>query len=161
LDAIKDGGGQDGHHTLRWDRVLAGAQRFMVLTAFNNEAVLDQETGLIWERSPGQGPPWSDVRRICAEKTVGGRKGWRLPALAELTSLLDPTSPNLPLLTPGHPFTGDSVRAVFFWSASTDADRPSYAWTVGFFGGAVESIPKFTGGHNFWCVRGPMQESVY
>lgn len=47
LDAIKGGGGQEGNHTLRWDQALPTAQRFVVLAAFNNQAVLDLETGLV------------------------------------------------------------------------------------------------------------------
>ena len=33
-----------------WDKQLGGG-RFKVLAQFNNEAVLDQETGLVWEQN--------------------------------------------------------------------------------------------------------------
>lgn len=51
LDAIKDGGSQDGNHTLRWDTNHPSASRFVKLAAFNNEAVLDKNTGLVWEQA--------------------------------------------------------------------------------------------------------------
>ncbi|TMQ31751.1 MAG: hypothetical protein E6K65_00240 [Nitrospirae bacterium] len=43
--------------TQNWDKVLPAAQRFTVLAAFNNAAVRDNETGLMWEKSitAGQG----------------------------------------------------------------------------------------------------------
>ena len=43
--------------TPSWDQTfpcaaLANCPRFVVLSNFNNDAVLDRETGLVWERSP-------------------------------------------------------------------------------------------------------------
>ena len=76
-----------------WDKKMNSAkERFRVLSAFNNEAVLDRETGLVWERSPmKQALLWPNARLVCAQKDIGGRGGWRLPAFNEnLTSLVDP-----------------------------------------------------------------------
>ena len=92
--------------TQNWDKVLPAAERFVILTAFTSDAVLDKSTGLVWEKSPQMADAkWSVARFICINKTVGGQKGWRLPSIPELTSLIDPSvalpGPTLPL---GHPF---------------------------------------------------------
>src|SRR2546427_3494690 len=78
--------------TPSWDQTLPAATRFIVLSNFNSEAVLDRNTGLVWEKSPGTGPgPWSGARSFCIDKNVGSQKGWRLPSIPELSSLIDPS----------------------------------------------------------------------
>ena len=126
LAAITGTAGQN-NHTLRWDQALQAAQRFVVLAAFNNEAVLDKNTGLVWEKSPQiESDPdiaynWFPARVYCLNKTVGGQKGWRLPSAPELVSLIDPSvGPPGPTLPPGHPFTNVSTN-VPYWTATTSA----------------------------------------
>ncbi len=148
------GGMQEGNHTLRWDQNLPAAQRFLILTAFNRDAVLDKETGLVWERWPETAIiQWSGAIFDCIDKTVGGRKGWRLPSVHELQSLVDPSvaAPG-PTLPPGHPFL--NVQSVHYWSASTRAEFSTGAWTVFFGRGTVGSSDKTTDHNRAWCVRG-------
>src|ERR1700693_3370881 len=66
--------------TPSWDQTLPAATRFIVLSNFNSEAVLDRNTGLVWEKSPETTlVSWAETRSVCIKKTVGGQKGWRLP----------------------------------------------------------------------------------
>src|SRR5262249_11284788 len=72
--------------TPAWDQTLASSTRFLILIGFSNQAVLDRETGLVWQRSPDTAPTtWLNARKGCINKSVGGvqRKGWRLPAINE------------------------------------------------------------------------------
>ena len=55
---------------------------------------MDNNTGLVWEQSPvhDHAPPtWSEARTQCFDKNVGGTRGWRLPSVPELASLIDPS----------------------------------------------------------------------
>src|SRR5688500_3125072 len=82
--------------TPSWDQTLPAATRFVVMSNFNNEAVLDRETGLVWERSPQPPPtgvPWSQAMATCARLSVGNRLGWKLPTIQELLSLVDRSTP--------------------------------------------------------------------
>lgn len=122
--------------------------------------MLDKNTDLVWEKSPiTTDGTWDDARLNCIRKSVGGQKGWRLPSVHELASLVDPSvaSPG-PTLPPGHPFL--KVQPVSYWSAATTAENPPNAWNVSFGLGEVIASPKIS--HRLiWCVRGPMSESVY
>jgi hypothetical protein len=133
-----------------WDKVVVGKKRFRLLNGFNNEAVLDTETGRVWEQSPSANTFnwWSALGR-CYDLQVGGRKGWRLPTIEELASLTD-TSQS-PALPPGHPF--GFVNTFLYWSATTDAESTGAAWVVNFGNGEVGGFGKTDPGH-VWCVRG-------
>ncbi|MFZ1748528.1 MAG: DUF1566 domain-containing protein [Nitrospirales bacterium] len=161
-----------------WDKVLPAndtgdscrSSRFTCV--MGGQAVLDNETGLVWEKAPetflGY---WTDARGACMNKNVGGRRGWRLPSIQELSSLVDMSFTdehglNVP---PGHPFILDNAAELRgFWSATKNALDPNLAWSVDFSGGIVQSLPivpsvpyhsasLFT---SFWCVRGggPLSE---
>jgi len=157
------GGIKDGNHTLRWDQNLPAAQRFVVLAAFNNEAVLDKNTGLVWEKSPATTTTiWEHARTTCINKNVGGQKGWRLPAIAELSSLVDPSVWPAPTIPPGHPFT--NVTPAAYWSATTSANSPTNAWGAFFNVGSGPVNDNFSKTFNssfVWCVRGGMNADQY
>jgi hypothetical protein len=140
-----------------WDQTLqcdtqATCPRFIVLTNMGSAAVLDRETGLVWEKSPDLAArTWSFARGVCLNKSVGGRNGWRLPSVQEPASLVDPSVSPGPKLPAGHPFT--NVQSSHYWSATTDADVPAAAWEVLFNIGVVNSVVRGDANH-VWCVRG-------
>ena len=148
-----------------WDRKLdcptiANCPRFVVLTNWNNDAVLDKETGLVWEKSPATDiHTWSEARVECTGRTTGNRKGWRLPSIHELASLVHPSVPPPgPTLVAGHPFT--DVQSNNYWSATTNADDPTDALFVNFSSGNVSDVNK-VGTLRVWCVRGGMNADQY
>lgn len=133
-----------------WDKKLPSASRFTALSAFGGAAVRDEETGLVWETTlETTEMSWSDARAACADKDIGDRKGWRLPSISELSSLVDPTVKARPTLPLGHPFV--NVHDVY-WSATTVTDNTKSAWLVFFDTGKVLYAFK-TITFNVWCVR--------
>src|SRR5580704_13425546 len=72
-----------------WDQTLPSDIRFIVLSNMNSDAVLDRETGLVWEKSPSASSvDWVSAHDHCNQLIVGNRKGWRLPTVQELASLV-------------------------------------------------------------------------
>ena len=142
-----------------WDQQIPTAQRFIVLSNWvdanfpsGGAAVLDRETGLVWERSPDPSAftQWSPAFTVCRGRRTGNRLGWRLPSEEELASLLDATTLNLPA---GSPFQG--VEGLNFWTASTNENAAGEAWQI-FFGGVRPGVPSDikTDDSFQWCVRG-------
>ena len=142
-----------------WDQTLPSDARFIVLSNMGGNAVLDRETGLVWERSPSAEPEtWFLATGACEPLSKGGRLGWRLPTIQELASLLVdpgvPVDPNFPgpTLPAGHPFS--NVQSGY-WSATTVTNIPNAAWLVNFGGIATGvSLGLKTGTLPVWCVRG-------
>jgi hypothetical protein len=142
-----------------WDRKIPAATRFVVLTNWDYAAVLDKETGLVWERAPGPVPQtWSAAKIACLNKTVSNRKGWRLPSIVELTSLADPSVTPGPSLPPGHPFLG--IQEGIFWSATADGLTAGIAFYIVFTDGGVGGGSQ-TDALLVWCVRGGMTADAY
>lgn len=124
-------------------------------------SVRDNETGLVWERTPDavNYRPWASALNSCANRTTGGRMGWRLPSLAELSSLIDPSIANPgPRLPQGHPF--GNAQANFYWTATDRADDASVAWGVNFLEGTAVGDGK-PSSHLSWCVRSAGPISSY
>ena len=153
--------GQLGTHPAQ-HRILPANQRWEIV--LNGAAVLDRETGLVWERSPSsQTGRWIHAPDICPQKEIGGRSGWRLPTIQELASL-GPLS--------GSPFVNvlnrssiGTVSSGRYWT-STVSRRPATS-TSGLLVGVVgfdpdHSSPGFhaadflgsEGEALAWCVRG-------
>jgi len=139
-----------------WSQKLPAEQRFVLV--LDGEAVLDKETGLVWERDVSSGTPhWYDAIVYCTSLTKGGRNGWHLPTIEQLASLLD-MSVDSPKLPEGHPFLGVLPHA--YWSATTDASNGNLALSVGFNRGLVFSFDK-TALRRVWCVRGGQSHDGY
>jgi hypothetical protein len=136
-----------------WGEPIQDASlRFVVLASYGGQGVYDNETGLVWEQSPQLTTRnWAGAQIHCNLRSLGNRKGWRLPTIQELASLIDPTvlfpGPTLP---PGHPF---DLVAGLFWSATTGAGDTSTAWQVRLSDGFVLAADKASV-FSAWCVRG-------
>jgi hypothetical protein len=140
-----------------WDQTLSVNTRFIVLANMNSAAVLDRETGLVWERAASNTPVtslltnWQGALDYCLKRTTGGRLGWRLPTVQEFGTLFDPTTLDLPA---GHPF---NLVSTFYWTATTSLAIPTQAWNIR-PGGFGESIyvggEKANASSGAWCVRG-------
>jgi len=90
-----------------WSQKLAGSKRFELV--LGNNAALDRETGLVWQQSvfSTQFLNWDGAIGRCRVIAIGGRFGWRVPAIEELATLLDPsvaTIPHLPIFPSATPF---------------------------------------------------------
>ncbi len=140
-----------------WSEKLPASERFALV--LDKAAVLDKETGLVWEKSPSTlAYTWVSAIAHCASLEVGGRKGWHLPTIEQLASLVDKTQSN-PSLPSGHPFSNVQSGG-FYWSATTYT-APTYAGYVYFYNGNVNGFDKQTVSISAWCVRGGQSHDTY
>ena len=137
-----------------WGRKFPASERFVVLAQFNNEAVLDKETQLVWRISPYPQNFWVTAVSVCYMSRAGGRSGWRLPNISELTSLAG-TDAELPA---GHPFK--LVNDQHLWSSTESAQHEfaaNYAFAANLLSGALNVQGK-SNLSPYLCVRGPSAE---
>lgn len=143
-----------------WNTTLSSSggctsQRFSCV--MGNGAVLDNETGLVWEKAPAFAAftdSWFNFETLCTSNSTGGRLGWRMPTAEEMLSLKDPNAfpDGLP---PGHPFTG--LGNATFWTATSDPLNEDNARYVNMspLGSSEQTAYKGTTNvASAWCVRG-------
>jgi Protein of unknown function (DUF1566) len=145
-----------------WDQTfvcttLDNCPRFTVLSNMNSAAVLDRETGLVWEKSPSTDTfAWASegATTHCNNLSLGNRKGWRLPTIEEMATLVDadPANTRFPRLPPGNPFQNVQGTSLYWAANPLNADGV-FAWTVFLFDGSV-SVDLSIDPHPAWCVRG-------
>ena len=146
-----------------WDLKIPDAARFLVLTRFEGLAVLDTETGLVWERAPSDIDrngivnfddrlSWFEARQHCLSKSVGGRSGWRLPWAHELATLIGSAA-----LFDGVTFL--QILREDYWSASSPPEQ-DFIWGVHFGVNRAAAVGYF-GSFFTWCVRGATSMDRY
>ena len=121
----------------------------------DGSAVRDEETGLMWERAPVLGGfVWTSAIAECRNRVVSGRKGWHLPTVEQLGTMVD-ASGGYPAFPTVHPFFNvDTPNPTNrYWSSTTDAANLNKAHRLLLGSGILESVDKGSG-DRAWCVRG-------
>jgi uncharacterized protein DUF1566 len=145
-----------------WDQRIDNVnQRFVVLNAFENQAVLDKETQLVWQRTPETTAyGYSTAIKRCVIPSTGGRGGWRLPTVHELRSLL--TAGDGYVLPAGHPFVVQfPVPTPRIWTSTKntlDGTLSFYTLELNDLYSPMEASPASS--HFVWCVRGPAADGA-
>jgi len=119
-----------------------------------NGTVTDIGTGLMWQQATAPGTyTWQQALAYCENLTLAGHSDWRLPNRNELQSLVDYGRYNPAINTDYFP---DTVSGDFwsgYWSSTTSASYPSYAWGVYFGYGGLNDYFK-SNGYYVRAVRG-------
>ena len=141
------GGGSGQNGETRTGRAWP-EKRFSIAEDF----VIDHLTGLCWRRDASltaAPASWREALAAAAELNGGGDAGlWRLPNINELEYLVDCENA-APALPREHPFL--NLRD-FYWSSTTSAFEPDWAWALYLDKGAV-GVGGKRGRHFFvWAV---------
>jgi len=107
--------------------------------------VRDNVTGLIWENKTDDNSihdkdnayNWYDAQSVFIatlnSQNFGGHNDWRLPTVKELSTIVDSSIP-YPGPTINTAYFPNTVSS-YYWSSTTNAYYPFYAWGVDFGGG--------------------------
>ena len=157
-----------------WDQkfaceTVANCPRFLVLSNWSTDAVLDRETGLVWHRTPSTVlSSQENHENFCKGSIAGGRYGWRLATQIELLSIASPTQNGPELhLPPGRPFNVNALDGTTFWSSDHSGSNYAVGLGVEFIPssvvGLLPGVNRFSAGSSSnlrgWCVRGLRSES--
>ncbi len=122
----------DGHYKKSFARVYT-------LDADTNETIIDNITGLIWQKEDDNIlRKWSDASEYCDGISLNESEDFRLPTIQELVSITDKARFN-PAINPIFINTKNSSN---YWSSSLDNTNTLNAWFVFFYAGHALSGSK-------------------
>jgi hypothetical protein len=119
---------------------------------------LDEVTGLSWQRTVTTGKSYANLQSIVDAANAGDgvclEKGWRVPTVNELFSLVNfnvafPGRVNADAMT-----TDAEVMAGEFWSSESVANAPDNAWFMSANNGGAVSFETKTSTRSVRLVRG-------
>lgn len=146
---ICTGTGQDG------ESLTGTAWPSPRFTDNGDQTMTDRLTGMAWTRdanTPGEYKNWQqalDYIKTLNSHNYLGHNDWRLPNINEMESLVN-KQPDLAVWLASQGFY--DVVAGYYWTSSSYAGYPVYAWTVGMHGGIAAGHRK-TDGCLVWSVR--------
>jgi hypothetical protein len=127
--------------------------------------ITDGNTGLMWQKTPGDKVTYAEAVAHAKTLTLGGYHDWRLPSIKELYSLIlfsgtDPSGPDVSTLNPfidtqyfdfeyGDTSTGERIIDAQYWSSTeyvgTVFGGEAAVFGVNFADGRIKGYPRDTG----------------
>jgi hypothetical protein len=113
--------------------------------------------GLLWQQAVGPRTTWSAAKMQCADLELAGSKGWRVPTLQELQTIVCITC-TLDVRGNQHPSVNsglfpDTPPAQFWTSTDSNIEGKSL-WTIDFASGdPVAAASVIIASHHVRCVR--------
>ncbi|MBN2574403.1 MAG: DUF1566 domain-containing protein [Deltaproteobacteria bacterium] len=95
--------------------------------------VLDNKTGLTWQRSPGS------TTYTRSQAGLQCSSGWRLPSVTELATIVDVSQQSPAIDASAFPSTPYDLP---FWSATMAVPDSTTAWVVDFTNGELRTYPE-------------------
>ena len=111
--------------------------------------VLDNDTGLTWQRANVFSNHFAEAQDHCAGLLLGGQQGWRMPTVQELLTLVD-DSKLMPAIDSD---VFQNTPPFGFWSSTTVATDPALVWVVSFGEGDTNTDDVIGSTNLVRCVR--------
>lgn len=112
--------------------------------------ILDLKTNLLWQQEgPKKEMTWQEAKEYCKSLSLGGYTDWRLPNKKELSSLINKR--HKPTIHPVFQCYDDG----WYWSSTSFAGFPVYAWFIYFSVGHVSFGGKGSQCYVFAVRSGP------
>ncbi len=113
-----------------------------------NDYVIDNLTGLIWQRYSSPESNWNEAKEYCKKSRTGGFSDWRLPSIDELMTIVDKRRYAPSIYLKAFPDT----KSDYYWTRTTNKKQPNKAWLVFFYYGYDYYYYKNNVGYSR-CVR--------
>ena len=135
------------------------AARDGTYVAYDDNTVLDTQSGLMWTRADSGAPiDWYGAQRYCAQLRLAGHTDWRLPTAQELALLAPPTKAKNPATASVTKLL--NLTGTAFWSTKTAYESGHGTEPIANYAnmgknGKIEIAPKFradlnTGDAKLW-----------